>query len=1104
MAANNSTGFATSRLLTNSEQFRYKLSTRNLYAPDTEYPSQNQTNVNKVVDSINTIIGGLTPFKSYNLENTFYARLITNNTPLTDIGLVMLGKQLTLNLMSHTAQQSFPVMKVSNLFDGKANTKLFTRNVDYRITTKAEVSTFENFIDRLQFWYPKQDYPFDKDSNPNPKFPQNSDYIQKTGLGQLDTLFKNINRNVYKQSDEYLYTAAKDAGTQIMDRSALIGDGKMPIKKFYNFNDAIFNPYLIRDPNLDQSIEDANAAMVNSYVTTSKDDNVRQEYAPTVDFISNNFGQTKKVGTESDESQLGNSDDLSMNSWVDPYTEFKSDILENKIVWGRDGVTDKTQENITQLQGVSEEEVFNNLVPQDLTTNFNVRTGLLAYTKNLINATEGQVGDITRKAFTKKGTRGSELVGFNGAGIWRAPSTALPEFAGRKGVRQHSALDQYDRFAKAIRFNGNIVYGGNKNSVVYNTVIPQIHPVLKGDTIDNKNLMFSIENLAVGVIKNESYGIIDDEYGSPIPLCEVGAFNGRVMWFPPYNLEFNENATAKWESTVMVGRNEPMYNYQNSERGGTITFTLLVDYPEQLKRFRGKDKQKAIAEFFAFGGTSTPINEVEVSNYEIRAKQLEDEIKEIEGKTEQIEPEVLKPVELKFVFPNDVPFVTDNLNTIIDKIYKDYHYEIMDLCYSSDGTKFGLNKDIFFITGLTAQPGDKVFVLDKNAVANFSQYTATGLTGEQNYPCTLNELLKEVFGNEQNRPYYSVYVYGAASKLYTELNPNDIEKGEAYNVALGKRRADAVIQLVKRRLETMFGKSIADGIEVTYFGTGTIGDTQSLEENATKVAIPEKDTKEERNAIIKILRNSKPVEPKKVKLSPSQQYVVDSKKGELSDVQDKIKALKRKAIECVMNPRTSTGSDGVGDGGILHGFQSISGNYLYPVFHSQTPEDFHKRLTFLHQCTRQGSARRFATADESGNLRARNSVFGRQPICILRVGDFFYTKIIIENLTVDYHDSTWDMNPEGFGMQPMMANITLNIKILGGQSLKGPIDALQNAVTLNYYANSTFTDKGMYKLPSDAASKQEGYMKGVLQTKQNQLQAEDEKKNPQRYPQTNT
>ena len=68
MAANNSTGFATSRLLTNSEQFRYKLSTRNLYAPDTEYPSQNQTNVNKVVDSINTIIGGLTPFKSYNLE----------------------------------------------------------------------------------------------------------------------------------------------------------------------------------------------------------------------------------------------------------------------------------------------------------------------------------------------------------------------------------------------------------------------------------------------------------------------------------------------------------------------------------------------------------------------------------------------------------------------------------------------------------------------------------------------------------------------------------------------------------------------------------------------------------------------------------------------------------------------------------------------------------------------------------------------------------------------------------------------------------------------------------------------------------------------------
>lgn len=1089
MAADNSTGYATSRLLTNSENLRNKLYVRNLYAPDTEYLSQNQTNVNKVVNSINTIIGGLTPFKSYNLENTFYARLITNNTPLTDIGLVMLGKQMTLNLMSHTAQQTFPVIKVSNLFDGKPDTKLFTKNVDYRITTKNEVSIFENFLDRLQFWYPQKDYPFSKNSS-------ESDYVKNTGTGQLHILFRNLNRNIYKQKDDYLYDAADNADTKIYDRSAIVSN-----KKFFDFNNAIFNPYSIRNSDLDQSIIDANTAMVDSYVSTSKDDNTKQEYAPRIEFINNNFGQVQKYGLKDDKSQLGNADNYSMNNWIDDYDEFKSDAVENNIVWGRDSISKETDEFLVELQGATEKEVLNNRVSQDLSGYFNVKTGLLAYTKNLINANKGQVGDITRKAFTKKGS--DELVGFNGSALWRAPSTALPEFAGRKGVRQHSALDQYDRFAKAIRFNGNKVYGGNPDSVIYDSVIPKFHPVLNKDgAVDVKNLMFSIENLAVGTIKNEKYGIIDDDFGSPIPLTEVGPFNGRIMWFPPYNMEISETATAKWESTVMVGRNEPMYNYQNSERTATITFTLLVDYPEQLKNFRGRDKQKAIAEFFAFGGTSsysTTPDDIEITTYELKVRQLENEIKTIEGDTKLIEPEVKRPNELKFVFPNDVPFVGDDLNTVIDKIFKEYHYEIVDSCYSSDGSKFGLNSGVFFVTGLT-ETSDGLYVLDKNAVTNFSQYTTTGITGQLNSNCDLNQILKEVYGNEQNRPYYSVYVYGGASKLYTELNPNDTEKAQAYNNALGKRRAYAIIQLVKKRLETMFGKSVADGIEVTYLGTGSIGDSQSLDENATKDAISEEDTKNERSAKIKIMRNAKPIEPKKVVLSPSQQYVVDTKKTELSQAQDMIKKIKSNAVDGVMNPRGSTESNGVGDAGILRGFQSISGNYFYPVFHSQTPEDFHKRLTFLQQCTRQGSARRFAVADGDGNLRARNSVFGRQPICVLRIGDFFHTKIVIDSVTVDYHDTTWDMNPEGFGMQPMIANVTLNIKIFGGQSLKAPIDALQNAVTFNYYANSTYSKEGIYKISSDVEILQMGYIKDVLQTKVTELTKEDTARNPERYP----
>ena len=173
---------------------------------------------------------------------------------------------------------------------------------------------------------------------------------------------------------------------------------------------------------------------------------------------------------------------------------------------------------------------------------------------------------------------------------------------------------------------------------------------------------------------------------------------------------------------------------------------------------------------------------------------------------------------------------------------------------------------------------------------------------------------------------------------------------------------------------------------------------------------------------------------------------------------------------------------------MLVGYEASSKNEFYPVFHSQTPEDFHKRLTFLHQCTRQGAAKRYDTdVDENGILRARNSVFGRQPICILRVGDFFYTKVVIESVTIDYADTTWDMNPEGFGMQPMMANITLQMKVIGGQSLKGPIDALQNAVSYNYYANSSFSSRGTYNKPYTEAEKQQEYIKGVVTTKTDEL-----------------
>jgi len=140
----------------------------------------------------------------------------------------------------------------------------------------------------------------------------------------------------------------------------------------------------------------------------------------------------------------------------------------------------------------------------------------------------------------------------------------------------------------------------------------------------------------------------------------------------------------------------------------------------------------------------------------------------------------------------------------------------------------------------------------------------------------------------------------------------------------------------------------------------------------------------------------------------------------------------------------------------LHHLITDKIKYFDPAFHSISPEGFNARLTFLHQCTRQGST--VGNSDGGVATTAYNLAFGRPPVCVLRLGDFYNTKIIISSLSIQYENAQWDMNPEGIGMMPMFANITIGFTFLGGSDLAGPISRLQNAVSFNYYANTSVYD----------------------------------------------
>lgn len=140
----------------------------------------------------------------------------------------------------------------------------------------------------------------------------------------------------------------------------------------------------------------------------------------------------------------------------------------------------------------------------------------------------------------------------------------------------------------------------------------------------------------------------------------------------------------------------------------------------------------------------------------------------------------------------------------------------------------------------------------------------------------------------------------------------------------------------------------------------------------------------------------------------------------------------------------------------LHHLITDKIRYFDPAYHSISPEGFNARLTFLHQCTRQGST--VGGSDSQIGNTAYNLAFGRPPICVLRLGDFYYTKIVINSLSIQYEQPQWDLNPEGIGVMPMFAKVSLNFVFLGGSDLAGPISRLQNAVSFNYYANTSVYD----------------------------------------------
>lgn len=817
---------------------------------------------------------------------------------------------------------------------------------------------------------------------------------------------------------------------------------------------------------------------------------------------------------------------------------------------------------------------------------------IVAYTKKLFEAKK--IGTLVNRSDNNGVNRGRKLREGSPCRVW----TPIQQYSKISDLIRPNGGNTYENLQKKLSVSMRPNDGSTrliKNSVLQENGFVRITPTStigkEGDNI--KNYMFSIENLAWKDNKHE----LSEE--------QKGPNDGRIMWFPPYNLKFSENINVNWNGNSFIGRGEQIYTYTNTERSGTLDFTLLIDHPSILNEWRGrqdmgddKDYERDLLYFFTGCDTLNMENKPKIFKEENR--QTTSGRSNNDSKPAQ---ETIKKL-LIIYFPN--AFSGQDYEDVDDALLKLYSYEmnnnktqinIIDKNYSGSSNNninsLSLNKDkthVELMTKFKDFKEEDIFTLNDlisvkrgyKKVLNYYKLEEVNAYYEGKYIFSINRVSLEehCFSNkngneffiiEENSPkstngYYQLtlnnikinnysnfnFKYDSSSKdieVYYDNNyittlKYDIIDGEEvywdknddnmnylyFSIEEDENEGfDVIPDDIDNWLKYMFEykvpcENLDDTITIDYvnydiseelLGEIAFGINQSDYEISKQIiyggasshgseTMNKELAKKRANLLVKVLNKiglhlvdyryeedlidvkGDDINSKEAKLARYGAIVLEYKQKNNSPSNDS------STTSMIGKDANSTEQSTLQEATIVKEIDvkySFDNEYLYfenigknenmvsnilkrvrhfdPAFHSITPEGFNARLTFLHQCTRQGptsavNSGQFNTESNNYLKYAGNLSFGRAPYCILRIGDFFNTKIMIESISINYDNSgglQWDLNPEGAGVQPMLANISMNFKFLGGQDIAGPIEKLQNAISSNYYANASVYDK---------------------------------------------
>lgn len=645
-----------------------------------------------------------------------------------------------------------------------------------------------------------------------------------------------------------------------------------------------------------------------------------------------------------------------------------------------------------------------------------------------------------------------------------------------------------------------------------------------------KKYMFSIENLAW--LNSGKVGSTYDD----LPLCEKGPNGGRIMWFPPYDLKFDDKSSAQWSPNSFLGRPEPIYTYKNTDRSGSLSWTMIVDHPSVLNvlvnnhlKSTNRERINSILDSFFAGCVKYDIYELAakynqiptrdlfyyqeiLSNPRLTPEELTGVQKAIQTSNSggQVQSSVADPSnsdskgdtpdtsgtdfenkfnDLAFYFDNDEP--NPNSNSTTTSVSYDETYS----SYSSNfGSKYQNTANSTFPSNSNYCQKNTSYCNDQRNVSDFwnniivSNYDRLN-NSTDGLVASMNKLIKE------KNATIALNLTGAASAL---ANPN-------YNTNLSSRRIESVRNYILKGLEKGFAEKVTingvplgetagtgpsieqivipksiglgNGFSVNCSAEVVDGNTGKQTQNSgiysvnamacrrvkisSTITIPPTETANKTDSEV-VTQQTEPVKtidsttqvPK-----PVQTVTIEQKLKE--GISKKI--LRQLLSECDYFEMIQQ------DVPMVYDSIREKIKYFNPAFHSMTPEGLNSRLTFLNQCVRPGET--IPTIDSNGKSvynDARNTSFGTPPVLILRIGDYFHTKIIPDSVSFTY-EPLLDLNPEGIGVQPMIAKVQMGFKIIGGMGLKEPVEQLQNALSFNYYANTEIYDERA--VPTEDVSK---------------------------------